>query len=136
MKKIALIFLSVFALGVIAAPASATGGHSYQKSGWSYTKFLSKISAKKNHYSVVSGESYLPKRSSKSSKKTRSLWKDKSSKKIRSLWKDKKQELFGRTHKRHSGSTKSVPEIDAASTGIALALLGGIVAIRRERRKA
>lgn len=27
-----------------------------------------------------------------------------------------------------------VPEIDAASAGLALALLGGIVAIRRERR--
>lgn len=40
-----------------------------------------------------------------------------------------------------SGSTpkpekpvESVPEIDAANAGLALALIGGIVAIRRERR--
>lgn len=31
-------------------------------------------------------------------------------------------------------SAESVPEIDAANAGLALALLGGIVAIRRERR--
>lgn len=32
-------------------------------------------------------------------------------------------------------SPDAVPEIDAASAGLALALMGGIVAIRRERRK-
>lgn len=31
-------------------------------------------------------------------------------------------------------NAQAVPEIDAANAGLALALLGGIVAIRRERR--
>ncbi|MBC6903992.1 hypothetical protein DWB84_00695 [Saccharophagus sp. K07] len=35
----------------------------------------------------------------------------------------------------HPGTpTHSVPEIDAANAGLALALVGGLVAIRRERR--
>jgi len=124
MKKIALIFLSVFALGVIAAPASATSSHSYFKSGSSFTKSLWKVPAKKKYYSVVSRKSYSPKLLTK---KTRSFSKFKAF---------KKKAWYKRIGKSHSGSTKSVPEIDAASTGIALALLGGIVAIRRERRKA
>ena len=124
MKKIALIFLSVFALGVIAAPASATGSHSYFKSGSSFTKSLWKFPAKRKHYSVVSGKSYSYKYSKK---KTRSFSKFKAF---------QKKAPYKRISTSHSGSTKSVPEIDAASTGIALALLGGIVAIRRERRKA
>lgn len=32
------------------------------------------------------------------------------------------------------GQTHSVPEIDAANAGLALALISGLVAIRRERR--
>lgn len=42
---------------------------------------------------------------------------------------------------KHMGQTQptnvqSVPEIDAANAGLALALIGGLVAIRRERKKA
>lgn len=33
-------------------------------------------------------------------------------------------------------TTRSVPEIDAAGAGVALALLAGLVAVRRERRAA
>lgn len=38
------------------------------------------------------------------------------------------------SHKAKKAHAHEVPEIDAASAGLALAMLGGIVAIRRERR--
>lgn len=45
--------------------------------------------------------------------------------------KDKKK-IKKKFAKKYSGSVAKVPEIDAASAGIALALLAGVVGIRRE----
>lgn len=46
---------------------------------------------------------------------------------------DRKKEYREKKEREHSYN--SVPEIDAAGAAIALALLGGIVSIARERRK-
>lgn len=37
-------------------------------------------------------------------------------------------------HGNHPPNAKPIPEIDAANAGLALALIGGLVAVRRERR--
>jgi MYXO-CTERM domain-containing protein len=48
--------------------------------------------------------------------------------------KNERKILKGKSIKRCGSPVASVPEIDAANAGLALALMGGLVAIRRERR--
>lgn len=130
MKKISLFAVSIFAFLVIATPASATGSQKHYQSSKSYTKSLWSIPKTKKSFSVTKGKSYYSKTSSYSSVKVvkKKTWYKRVVIKILALC---GKSVSGS----HPGKTKSVPEIDAASTGIALALLGGIVAIRRERRK-